>query len=302
MLKDEGPRTACATSTCSGWASTASTSWRRTPIFTTYSPEVAKAMLAETAASSTPPPGPRPAGKLEDLFTSSTSFVNGPLAKLYGVTGVTGDGLQKADLNPAQRAGILTHGIFLASHSKEDDSFPIIARRARPAPGAVPGDPRAAASSCRRRPSRSRRDHPQAVRGLHRGGRLRRPATRRSTPSASPSRTTTPSAATGTRRRASRSTPAARWTLPSGTHQLQERHRVHQGARQDARGARLRGPQLDALRCCGGRSARRGRLAQGHQRGVRASDYDMRELLVALTKTRAFTHRNPVGNRGRQAT
>jgi hypothetical protein len=93
--------------------------------FTTYSPEVAKAMLAETAAFVDAAFfGPQATGKLEALMTSSSSFANAALAKHYGAT-VSGDGLQKVELNPVQRAGILTHGSYLARHSKEADSFPI---------------------------------------------------------------------------------------------------------------------------------------------------------------------------------
>jgi hypothetical protein len=96
------------------------------PVFTTYSPEVAKAMLAESAAFiDSVMLGPDATGKLEALYTSNTSFVNAALAKHYGVAGVTGDALQKVDLDPQQRAGILTNGSWLANHSKEVDSFPI---------------------------------------------------------------------------------------------------------------------------------------------------------------------------------
>jgi len=95
-------------------------------IFTTYSPEVAKAMLGESAAFiDAIMRGPQATGKLEALLTSSTSFINEDLAKHYGVTGVTGPDLKKVDLPPAQRAGILTQGAYLARHSKENDSFPI---------------------------------------------------------------------------------------------------------------------------------------------------------------------------------
>jgi hypothetical protein len=96
------------------------------PSFTTYSPEVAKAMLAETAAFIDATMfGPQAGGKLESLLTSSTSFVNEALAKHYGVAGVTGAAFQKVELNPLQRAGILTQGAYLAKHAKEVDSFPI---------------------------------------------------------------------------------------------------------------------------------------------------------------------------------
>ena len=56
-------------------------------------------------------------GKLEALFTAPYTFVNGPLAAYYGAAGVTGTDLKKVDLNPGQRAGILTQGGFLASHA-----------------------------------------------------------------------------------------------------------------------------------------------------------------------------------------
>jgi hypothetical protein len=93
--------------------------------FTTYSPEVAKAMLAETAAFIDAAFfGAQATGKLDALMTSNTSFVNAALARHYGAT-VSGDGLQKVDLNPMQRAGILTHGSYLARHAKEAESFPI---------------------------------------------------------------------------------------------------------------------------------------------------------------------------------
>jgi hypothetical protein len=96
-------------------------------VYKGYSPEIAKAMLAETAAFVDATLfGPQASGKLEDLLTSSTSSLNGPLAAHYGVTGVTGTAFQKVNLDPARRAGILTQGAFLTKHSKEVESFPII--------------------------------------------------------------------------------------------------------------------------------------------------------------------------------
>ncbi len=96
------------------------------PSFKTYSPEVAKAMLAETASFLNATLfAPGASGKLDALFTSNTSFVNEALAKHYGVPGITGAELQKVELPATQRAGILTHGSYLAKHSKEIDSFPI---------------------------------------------------------------------------------------------------------------------------------------------------------------------------------
>jgi hypothetical protein len=96
------------------------------PSFATYSQEVGKAMLGEADAFLDATYfGPQGSSKLETLLTSTTSFVNESLAKHYGVSGVTGDAFQKVELDPTQRAGILTQGAFLARHSKEVDSFPI---------------------------------------------------------------------------------------------------------------------------------------------------------------------------------
>jgi hypothetical protein len=49
-------------------------------------------------------------GTFTTLMTAPYSWLNGPLGKLYGVTvtGVTGDDFKKVDLDPKQRAGLLT--------------------------------------------------------------------------------------------------------------------------------------------------------------------------------------------------
>jgi hypothetical protein len=54
-------------------------------------------------------------GTLKELLTSRETFVNAPLADLYGVA-KPASGWQKATL-PANRAGLLTQGSFLASHA-----------------------------------------------------------------------------------------------------------------------------------------------------------------------------------------
>ena len=56
-------------------------------------------------------------GKLETLLTAPFTIANGALAKLYGAK-ATGD-WQKVELDPAQRAGILTQSAFLATHGHE---------------------------------------------------------------------------------------------------------------------------------------------------------------------------------------
>ena len=92
--------------------------------FTNYTPAVGEAMLKESGAFfASLLQGQN--GKLEQLYTSSSSYVDGALAKLYGVGNVTGNQMREVTLNPNQRAGILTHGSFLAGHSDGDEPHPI---------------------------------------------------------------------------------------------------------------------------------------------------------------------------------
>jgi hypothetical protein len=67
---------------------------------------------------------PNATGKLEDLFTSTTSWVDSNLAAIYGGS-VSGTGMQQISLNPAQRSGILTEAAFLASHALSDEDHPV---------------------------------------------------------------------------------------------------------------------------------------------------------------------------------
>jgi hypothetical protein len=65
-------------------------------------------------------------GSLEALFSSTRAYVNGPLAKLYGVTGpATADDWAWVDLDPTERAGMLTRAGFLAVHATQNVTSPI---------------------------------------------------------------------------------------------------------------------------------------------------------------------------------
>jgi hypothetical protein len=65
-------------------------------------------------------------GSLETLFTSTHAYVNAPLAKLYGVAGPTrADEWAWVELNPSQRAGMLTRAGFLAVHATQNVTSPI---------------------------------------------------------------------------------------------------------------------------------------------------------------------------------
>jgi hypothetical protein len=92
--------------------------------FTNFTPAVARSMLNENGAFFASIVQGKNA-KLEQLYTSSASFLDAGLAKLYGVSGVTGTQMKAVDLNPQQRAGILTQGSFLAAMADGDQPHPI---------------------------------------------------------------------------------------------------------------------------------------------------------------------------------
>lgn len=54
------------------------------------------------------------AGDFASLFTAPHTFLSQELAEFYGIAGVTG--WQRVELDPAQRAGLLSQGSFLALH------------------------------------------------------------------------------------------------------------------------------------------------------------------------------------------
>jgi len=63
-------------------------------------------------------------GKVSSLLTANFSFMNGPLASFYGISGANGDAFGKVDV-PAERAGFLTQASFLAHYAKIDQSSPV---------------------------------------------------------------------------------------------------------------------------------------------------------------------------------
>lgn len=94
--------------------------------FANYNAQVGQAMLDETTEFFTGLLyGAKATGKLTDLFGSNVTTVSGPLAKLYGVSGATGDEPKSVTLPQDQRAGILTQGAFLAAHADADYSHPV---------------------------------------------------------------------------------------------------------------------------------------------------------------------------------
>jgi hypothetical protein len=65
-------------------------------------------------------------GLMSTLFTASFSFLDGPLFALYGVQQPAGfvPGTQ-VNLEPAQRAGLLTQAAFLTAHSHPNQTSPV---------------------------------------------------------------------------------------------------------------------------------------------------------------------------------
>jgi hypothetical protein len=63
---------------------------------------------------------------LNALLTSNKTFVNGPLAKLYGIPGSYGTEFAAVDLDATQRSGLLTRAGFLAQNAHATTSSPIL--------------------------------------------------------------------------------------------------------------------------------------------------------------------------------
>lgn len=64
-------------------------------------------------------------GDVATLLTADYSVMNAELAAFYGVDGPAGDGWEKVSLDPTQRAGLLTHASVLAKNAKPNQSSPI---------------------------------------------------------------------------------------------------------------------------------------------------------------------------------
>ena len=64
-------------------------------------------------------------GRFETLLTGSFTFVDEELAGIYGIEGVTGTELVRVELDPSQRAGILTMPGVLAMNSNSNQSSPV---------------------------------------------------------------------------------------------------------------------------------------------------------------------------------
>jgi len=61
-----------------------------------------------------------------DFLTADFTYVNGPLAKFYGIPGVTGEEFKRVSLKGTQRAGILTQASILTITSYPDRTSPVL--------------------------------------------------------------------------------------------------------------------------------------------------------------------------------
>lgn len=64
-------------------------------------------------------------GTVQALLSEPSTFINAKLAEFYGLPGITGDTFQRVELNPAQRAGILTQSAFLTATSPGGHTRPV---------------------------------------------------------------------------------------------------------------------------------------------------------------------------------
>jgi hypothetical protein len=65
-------------------------------------------------------------GSWPSVFTANYTFVNEPLAKFYGMSGVTGTAFQKVPLDPAQRRGLLTQAAIMTGTTVTNSTNPVL--------------------------------------------------------------------------------------------------------------------------------------------------------------------------------
>jgi hypothetical protein len=93
-------------------------------LFPSWSPAVGELMRAETS-SFIEHVVFDDAGSLTALLTAPYSFMNKDLAAFYGVAGPASDTFERVDLDPTQRAGILTTGTLLTINAHSNQTSPV---------------------------------------------------------------------------------------------------------------------------------------------------------------------------------
>jgi hypothetical protein len=100
-----------------------STATKDATLYPKYTPALQQAMLDETSifVQNVVFGGD---GRLATLLGAPYSYINTALGGVYGVQ-ASGAAMQRTNLNPAQRAGFLTHGSFLALTGSAEGSNPV---------------------------------------------------------------------------------------------------------------------------------------------------------------------------------
>lgn len=93
-------------------------------LFPGWSPSMGQLMRAETSAFIDHVVF-EDGGDLHALLTAPYSFMNKDLAAFYGVSGPAGDAFERVDLDPTQRAGILTTGTLLTINAHSNQTSPV---------------------------------------------------------------------------------------------------------------------------------------------------------------------------------
>jgi len=94
-------------------------------LFPSFTPELVEAMREETLLFSEHV-GLQGGDSLTALLTSQESYVNAPLAALYGVPAPGEEGFALTALPPGQRSGVLTHASVMSVHAKAEQTSPIL--------------------------------------------------------------------------------------------------------------------------------------------------------------------------------
>jgi hypothetical protein len=66
------------------------------------------------------------AGDFATMMSAPFTFLNGPLAKFYGLPGITGDAFQRIALDPARRGGVLTQASLLTITTPGSHNNPVV--------------------------------------------------------------------------------------------------------------------------------------------------------------------------------
>ncbi len=94
-------------------------------LYPSFTPALVASMLRETQQFTMSVLGPDGDGLLATLLTSPSTFVDPGLAKLYGVPNFSASGFAPVTLDPKQRAGIFTQAAFLTTRANPDEQNPI---------------------------------------------------------------------------------------------------------------------------------------------------------------------------------